>query len=230
MAKAYLQYKNLKIREDIQLGTPEDDEYTEAMKAYREYLTLEVCENDEFLYAFEIFEDNFKKEIVEALFLADAEPVDISISFDMSATTLETYRELFFDTENTFRSSLDKVCYIEDYENTFGKDLKLRAYSLGPQFIYFKYGNVVPKTEEQRVLVKKMFLASAYRAMEANFNPLNSRVTKHAMEWSKTMIKTYEVMEKLMGDDTDHGNDLLTIITKKGLGADQVDPTTEEIV
>lgn len=230
MASEYLQYKNHKIREDIQLGNPADDEYTEVMHAYRDYLTSGSCEDDEYLYAFEIFKDEFRREVVESLFLADAEAEDISISFDINQRTLEAYRELFFDTDNAFRSNLDKVCYIEDYPNEFGKDLKLRSYSLGPQFIYFKYGNVVPKTEEQRNLVKKMFLASAYRAMEANFNPLSSKITKHAMEWSKTMIKTYEVMEKLMGEDTDHSQELIQVITRKGSSFQQLDITKEKIV
>jgi hypothetical protein len=132
--------------------------------------------------------------------------------------------------ENAFRSDLDKVAYIESYDDPFGKELKLRSYSLGPQFIYFKYGNIVPKSEEQRHLVKKMFLASAYRAMEANFNPINSKITKASMDWSKTMIKAYEVMEKLMNEDTDQSQELVAIIAKKGFSNPQIDPTQEEIV
>lgn len=230
MSRDYLQYKNLTVRNDIAARKKPDDEYTEAMLELRNYLLKKECSDDDFLYAFELFEDPTRREIVEALLVADSELQDIYNGFKIPLKTLEVYRELFFDMENAFRSDLDKVAYIESYDDPFGKELKLRSYSLGPQFIYFKYGNIVPKSEEQRHLVKKMFLASAYRAMEANFNPINSKITKASMDWSKTMMKAYEVMEKLMNEDTDQSQELVAIITKKGFANPQIDPTKEEIV
>lgn len=204
----------------MRAGRPEGDDYTDIMAFYHEYLRRRTCLSEDYCYAFSIFEDPTRREIVEALFLAEAEHKDISDAFGLSRQACEAYQELFFDTKK-FRSRLDKISYIENYPDKFGKELKLRAYSLGANFIFFKYANLIPETEEQRQLVKRMFMASAYRAMEANFNPIASTISKAALEWSKNMLKAYEAMEKLMGDTGEDSRELHKYLVQRTLD----DPT-----
>lgn len=215
MTQKELRHRHLKVLEDAKRKRSPSAEYTELMVTYHAYLRHEACDSEEQVYAFELFEDPTRREIVEALLLADASPEDIRNAFGITPAMLEYYQELFFDTAR-FVTKLDKVSYIETYPDPFGKELKLRAYSLGPQFIFFKYGNIVPETEDQRRLVKKMFMASAYRAMEANFNPITSKVSRAASEWSKNMLKAYEAMERLMGD-TDNSGELHKYLMERAL-------------
>jgi hypothetical protein len=175
------------------------------MLSYREFLSKGTCLNETHYHAFLINRDPIQKEVVESLLLADADPDDVLEVFGISSETIEAYEELFFD-RTAFRAKLDKVSYVEQYPDKFGKDLKLRAFSLGPEFVFWTYGNAIPKTDAQRALVKRMFMTSAYRAMEATFNGIDSKITKQALDWSKNMLKAYEALEKLLSQEgnTDH--------------------------
>lgn len=148
-----------------------------------------------------IYKDGFQKEIVEALLMSGAETADIKQAFGIPEQVLKDYQELFFDITK-LETHLDKLSYVTNYPDRFGKELKVRALNLGPSFIYFKYANIVPTSNVQRDLVKKMFLSSAYRAMEANYTSMTTDVSKSAIEYAKLMLKAYDSIEKLMKDDT----------------------------
>lgn len=169
--------------------------YTQAMSAYYEHL-----EGDAYKPA-HIHNDCFQKEIIEALLMSGAEPADIKQAFGIPEQVLKDYQELFFDLTK-LETHLDKLSYVTNYSDRFGKELKIRALNLGPAFIYFKYANIVPTSNIQRDLVKKMFLSSAYRAMEANYTSMTTDVSKSAIEYAKLMLKAYDSIEKLMKDDT----------------------------
>jgi hypothetical protein len=195
-----LNHKHTVVHEDFIKSRKDFSEYTDAMKVYREFLSKHTCSSEPHLHAFLIYRDPIQKEVVESLLLADADPKDIMEVFGIPAEVILIYGELFFDT-TAFRAKLDKVSYIEQYPERFGKDLKLRAFALGPEFVYWTYGNVIPKTDSQRALVKRMFMTSAYRAMEATFNGIDSKITKQALDWSKNMLKAYEALEKLLSQE-----------------------------
>lgn len=211
-----LRHRQLQVEQDIVNGKRTNKTYSEAMRLYYAYVKRGTSEEAEADYAFKLQTDPVRREIVEAMLLADAPKEDVSKAFGIPMRVLDLYVDLYFDT-SIFVSSLDKISYIADYPDTFGKELKQRSYSLGPQFIYFKYGNIIPETKEQQALVKKMFMSSAYRAMEANFNSINSKVTQRALDWSKNMLKAYEAMEKLMGEDKDTNQELWKIVTERTL-------------
>lgn len=173
------------------------------------------CLNEYAIKAYEIYKDSFKREIIEALLLADADFYDIRSVFGVHENVTKIYSSVFFDV-TAFETYLDKLSYVEQYkESSFGRELKLRALNLGPNFVFFKYGNIIPKTQDQRDMVKKMFLGSAYRAMEANYNNMESGVSKSSLEWAKVMLKAYEAIEKLMTEDKEGNTDLVKILLKK---------------
>jgi hypothetical protein len=190
------------------------------MKEYTQFLITGTTKNPDKDYAFSINKDKFKKEIVEALLLSDANPDDVYKIFGISEVSLESFRGVFFDTTK-FKTYLDKLSYIETSRSSFGKELKTRALSLGPEFIYFTYGKVIPTDEEQKALLKKLFLTSAYKAMELNFNSVSSQASKSAVELGKLMIKVYDSMQK-NGEDDSVNETFYKVITKKNVDS----PTT----
>lgn len=205
----------VRVKDDIANSNGPDEDYTDNMKSYYYYLSKNVCDNQESVVAFKLFEDTTKKEIVEALVLAEADPEDIYAVFGIPQKSYQIYKELFFDM-NQFLTKLDVVSYLENYnENKFGKDLKVRAYNLGPHFIYYKYGNVTPSNDQQKALMKKMFLVSAYKGAEAQFNPGTSKVSKAALDWSKNMIKAFEALEKFSDDGSNDSNNLVKVLTSR---------------
>lgn len=188
----------------------------EILVDYYNFLTGTSAEeedlDDRFEEAYELFKDNFQKEVIEALLLSDANYEDINTHFGIDTDVLKIYKYLFFETDN-FNNHLEKLSYLENYKaSDFGKELKVRAVNLGPEFIYFRYANIVPNTKDQRDAVKKMFMASAYRAMEANYTDINSKTSKSALEWGKIMLRAYEAIENLMNEDATDTENILRIV------------------
>ena len=201
-----------KVHEDFMKNKKPGSLYSQAMIFYYDYLKANIYSNLEFEIAVKINLDNTQREILESLLFADADIEDIEIVFEIPKQAIEYYKELFFDI-STFKTKLDRISYIENYPDRFGKELKLRALNLGPEFVYFTYGNIIPKTESQRALVKRMFLASAYKAMSINYNSISSKTTKLALEHAKVMLKSYEAIEKLMSDSGEDAKVMIKIIT-----------------
>jgi len=206
--------KAKKVADFISRDKEPDDSFTENMLQYYEHKRFARCESDPHIHAFSMYEKDLGKEIIEALILAEADPLDVQMIFEIPQEVFAIYKDLFFDMAN-FRSRLDKILYVETYEGKFGKEIKLRALHLGADFIFFKYGNYIPKTESQRVMVKRMFMAASYRAMEANFNPIDSRITKASTEHAKIMLRAYECIEKLMAEDTGEGENMAKVLTRR---------------
>jgi len=222
------------VEEDAKFGVSLDEQtYTKAMSQYYMYLTdsFESEVEEDFAYAFTLRQNELQREIVEALILSEADFADVEEIFEVSPVTLAAYKELFFETANLV-SKLDMISYLETYTPDHAKALKLRAYNLGPNFIFYRYGNITPTTSEQQDLVKRLFLTSAYNAMEANYSKMTSATAKAASQHAGMMLKAYEAIRKLMEDGPSDGTDVLvkvlvgedepTAKTKRKVKKDQV--------
>lgn len=204
MFNELLKHKANKVQKDIRQGKKPDKQYTEVMSKYHTYLK-EGSGDRESLYAFNIGKDMVRREMVEALILSEADLEEVETIFGLPQVVMQMYKELFFETDNFF-SRLDVISYLENYDEDFGKAIKVRAYNMGAEFLFFKYANIAPKSESQKRLVKQMFMGSAYRAMEANYSNLTSAKTKAATTHAGIMLKCYEAIEKLM-DSGNEGNE-----------------------
>ena len=186
---------------------------TTAMAEYYKFL-INPCDSSidpEHLYVFYINAEEVKREIMESLLLSAADADEVYEVFGITPTMFSAYKELFFNVDNLV-SRLDIVEYLENYPDGLGKALKIRAFNLGPEFVYFKYGNIVPRNETQKDLVKKMFMASAYKAMESNYSSSSTGASKAATTHASLMLKAYEVMRRLMDGEGDDGLEKLTEI------------------
>jgi hypothetical protein len=202
-----LRKKANRVVEDVKKSLVLDKKsYTKAMVQYFYYLVTGLNHKLDKLhrYVFDMEADFLKREIIESLLLSKADPDEIEAVFGITPDMVEIYSEMFFDLDNLV-SKLDIVSYLENYPDEAGKALKIRAYNLGPEFVYFRYGNITPSSVNQGKLVKKLFLTSAYKAMEANYSSVSANNTKAASAHASTMLKAYEAIKKLV-EDSDQPN------------------------
>lgn len=154
-----------------------------------------------------------QREILEALILSACPEETIERALAVPKEATAWYKELFFDT-TAFLTDLDKIEYLTNYEDDFGRELKNRAVSLGYEFVLFTYANLVPKTEVQKQLVERMFMATAYKAMSMNYSGIRTEITKNAVKHAELMLKAYEALRRYSDDDPSSGHDLTAFLTK----------------
>jgi hypothetical protein len=206
--------------------------YSEAMLAWRAY-------NEEDSPAvsgtadivFSIHESPRQSEILEALLLSGCPPEIIQEALSVPVAVTEWYAELFFDIA-VFRTDLDRLEYLEDYADPWGRDLKLKAVNLGYEFVLFNFANLVPKTASQKKLVERMFMATAYKAMAMNYNGIKSEVNRQAVKHAELMIKAFDLLAKTNADDTNGSYDLVSLLAADdaGQGGSVVKPKAEDII
>lgn len=213
-----------KVIADVRSATPPQEEYTSNMEQYYSYCDTGSCTDSDCSYAFDINKNEYKREILEALILGGASDTEIEVAFSIKKKTLECYREIFFDLEQV-NSKLDLLEYLENYPTQFGKELKLRAFTLGASFIFYTYGKLIPDTTEQKELLKRLFMASAFKSLEMQNNNMNSKTSKAALDYAKVMLSAYSAMEKMLDEDNS-GKDmtLVAVLTNKVLST-----TTEDL-
>ena len=168
--------------------------------------------------AFGIYGDAVQREIFEALLLSSCPPEEIKSAFNVPPESVAIYKELFFDPAK-FRTGLERISYLENYPDEFGKSLKQRAVDLGYAYVLFVYANIVPKTAEQKALVQKMFMSSAYKAMNMNYMGMNAAAMNKAIEHGKLMLKAFETLTRLESAGVDESYQLTEYITNQDEGA-----------
>lgn len=200
-----------RVQKDARNNIRPSPEYSESMLHYWEHCTVGHCTSTQADIAFTIYEDQTQKEILESLLLSECPDQDIIDAFLVPQNSIEIYKELFFDVKY-FRTKLDKISYLENYSDSFGKELKIRAVNLGYEYVLYTYADIVPKTSAQKQLVQRMFMSAAYKAMSMNYNGITSSTTKQAIEHGKLMLKAYETLTKINSEDVSDAYDLTRII------------------
>lgn len=210
--------KHRQVISDVENGKRPTEDYSDNMSAYWDYLDRGKSTDDNVDYAASLFHGGgTRRAIMDAMLFGDAKPADIETVFDIPAGVIAAYRELFFDSA-AFRTRIDKLAYMDELaEGTLEFELARRAYSIGPEFIYFTYGNHIPSTDNQRALVKKLYMTSAYKAMDSMFNSSTSKVSTAARDYAKLMLRAYETIEALLSADPDDGKDFVQVLLKKDL-------------
>lgn len=226
-----LNHRAITVQNDYKKNRNPDESYTESMLNYCSYIKSDLDSlKEEDLIAFDLYEDDFQRELFEGLLIGKADPSDIEEVFGIPAASQEVYKEMFFDMDNAFRTKLDLISYIENYPEKWGKDVKMRAYSFGPEFLYYTYAQVIPKTKAQHDMVKRIFLSSAYKALAVNFTGPNSKINKEAMEFTKLMLKAYEALSKYQEENSDQDTDLVKVLVKRASAVTESHQIDGEII
>lgn len=179
---------------------------------------------------FGIRRSELQSEILEALILSKCPADIIEKSFAIPAEAVAWYAELFFDL-STFRTTLDTIEYVETYKTAWARDLKLRAVNLGYEYVLFTYANLVPETEQQKKLVERMFMATAYKAMAINYNGIGSTATSQAIKHAELMLKAHNALVKTNDSDINESRMLIHALTGDiELPSSDLIPNQEDIV
>lgn len=202
--------------------------YTKAMLDYRMHKSgNDIPETSEI--AFAIRESPRQAEILEALLLSGCPFPEIEEAFRVPAESARIYAELFFDTA-VFRTDLDRLEYLEDYPDAFGRDLKSKAVSLGYDFVLFTFASLIPKTPSQKKLLERMFMATAYKAMSMNYSGIKSEVNKLAVKHAELMIRAYDLLAKVNAEETPESYDLVSLLAAQPEIVPSLKPASEEII
>ncbi len=172
--------------------------------------------------AFSMHDDPVQREILEALMISSCPVESMKEAFGIPPESVELYKQLFFDPAK-FKTGLERISYLEKYPDEFGKSLKQRAVDLGYAYVLFVYANIVPKTAEQKALVEKMFMSSAYKAMNMNYMSMNASSMNKAIEHGKLMLKAFETLTKLDSSGTDDNYQLTEYLTNAHCSADNAE-------
>lgn len=224
--------KQKKVLSDVRNVLNYTNEYTSNMVEYYSFCDIGDCKDKDCLYAFEINKNEYKREILEALILGGASDFDIETVFGIKRKTIECYKEIFMDLTQV-QSRLDLLEYVENYPTKFGKELKLRSLTLGPSFIFYAFGKLIPDTPEQKQLLKRLFMTSAFKSLEMQNNSMNSKTSKAAMDYAKIMLSAYNAMEKMLDDDKSNREmNLVEVLTNRVLSTttDGLDLDSGDIV
>lgn len=201
-----------RVRKDARRRSVPGSDYSPAMRAYYDWCRRNECDDEAAALAISIYADRTQAEILEALLISDCPARDIEEAFGVPTAAIEIYGELFFNVAR-LRTKLEKISYVTNYPEPFGKELKLRALNLGYEYVLYTYANIVPRTGKQRQLVKRMFMSAAYKAMSMNYSGLTSTATKAAVEHAKLMLRAFEALDRTADDaDNDSANNLLKIL------------------
>lgn len=175
-----------------QTGTYQTDDPLE--EALVRLLLGETDVPEEVMRAYATYLDDYKREVVEAFLLAEAQPRDLHDIFRIQHDVIEVYQHLFFDT-SVFHDRLDAEAYArnypEDHDDGYGRELKINAIQLGLEYLKASFGRgnyEVSPTKAVRELVSQAYvttkLASKYK--------IDSPKAKEARKWASTMVKSIE--------------------------------------
>lgn len=172
-------------------------------------------------YAYDIYLDKYKSEVIEAFILSGGDDVFIEKLLRVPSKVSAIYRSLFFRQE-VFRDELDVEAYVHTYdEDEYGKEIKLCAVTLGKEYLIFRF-NKDPNSElDVSGAMKSMVEASYMLSKATKINPLNSASSKEARQWMGMALKSLETYAKIKPSTESNSDDFK-------LALENIDRTTNE--
>lgn len=190
------------LARDVQAGTVAD---TEATTNYAAWLSGESVPL-EYQIAFDTYSDFAKRVKLESLLMGNCPDEVLIGTLGFTQTTLDAYRELFFDL-SVLHTDIDKLVFAERYykENT-GRDvpavdnLILRGYNQGYHVLLLQYCNLVPTSEESLNILRRVFAGAVYKATSVQYTGMGSTIDKRAIEHCQLALKILDTMKTLQVD------------------------------
>lgn len=177
-------HRAIRIHEGGEPQNETEQEYLDALngESKHEYL----------LYAKDIYDNDYKSEVIEAFLLAGAKNNDVAAVLRVPAQVVNVYRFLFFDTE-VFKDELDVEAYAQGYgESEFGKEIKVCAVTLGIDYLRYRFGRN-KKHDISMVDALSSMIETGYVLSKATrLNPLDSNSAREARQWMMSAIKGME--------------------------------------
>ena len=138
--------------------------------------------------AMDIYQHEFKREVLEAFLLAGASPEEIDQILRVSVPETEAYRSIFFD-PSVFSNELDVIDYAYEYKKSeFGTELKRYAVDLGLECLKVRMSRgsyVVHGEMAQDVIRSTAFIM----AQLARVNKSDSSMANASLKWAQLSLK-----------------------------------------
>lgn len=162
----------------------------------------------EVLQAYLAYRNDYKKEVIEAFFLAGGGADDLAEIFSIDPKISGVYAHLFFD-RGVFSDKLDMQTYARTYPDTkndgYGKALKCDALDLGLEYLKASFGKAtycVPEVTALRENITQAYLLSKVSMRHG----LDTQKAKESRQWAAVMIKALETLptiEEYAGTEKD---------------------------
>lgn len=151
-------------------------------------------------YAYSIYVDPYKSEVIEAFLLANGSAEDIKNTLRIPGAVVTAYQHLFFD-RAVFRDELDVEAYAQTYpaetkEEKWGRELKISAVSLGLEYLIYRFAHKDPDIDLVGSL--KAIISNAYMLTKATrINPLDSDAARESRQWATMAVKAMETYTRV---------------------------------
>ena len=193
----------------------------EAEIRYSALLKGEPCTNEAVNYAIEVYEDDYKREVLEAFLLAQATNDDVESVLRVPADVTRAYRQLFWDA-GVFKDELDIEAYAQTYgDNDYGKEIKVCAITLGLGYLRYRFSRGQHSEISLLDALQNMIETSYVLCQATRLNPMDSNASKEARQWMSMVVKNIDQYIKTR-PVLDDFNDEFEIALKN------IDKTTKE--
>jgi len=165
-------------------------------------------QNDAISYAYEIYNDTYRSEILNAWIMAGATNTQLHDIFDINLDVCAAYRELFFD-PTQFRDELDRLVWVTRYKGTpYGKNLLQQAIMGGIDTLMWLFGKTT-EVNPQKVL-KDIMTDAYFRGSSGRMHSSTSKEASAAYSYMQTAFKAATNLAK----NVEHGEDIASLVIK----------------
>lgn len=183
-----------RVKTDVSANTTitTKHKYTSGMTRYAKFLREGPKSDIGIAEVVAIDNSALKSRIIKSCLISEAQPMDVDVVFGISEETLILYGELFFNMDK-LPKYLDKIAYIEEQSDAEDKALLSTTLRIGCNYVYIKYGNLIPDSADHLNVIKRIFYNSAHMVLaEYALGDRDARMIKDmviSLEKTYTMFK-----------------------------------------
>lgn len=165
---------------------------------------------DEVDHAYYIYQDEYQREIVDTLLLAETPLDEIEVYFEIPEAVTTVYKHLFFDLR-VFRNRLDRVSYARNYvgSSEFGSQLKLGAVEYGKDYVLSCLAKAAGYNVDPVKAVKESVTMGYVLSKNALEHAVDSSKAKEARQWASTMNSAIQTLSAAHENSRGQDRDLL---------------------
>lgn len=192
MKRVSPQHRLESVRVAVKQATPPENPVERSLYCV---LMGEAGADPDVVYAYELFNNEEHRAILNAFFLSGAPPDVTSRVLGIPVRVLAAYQFLFFDVD-TFRNRLEKISYAAECDaSAYAKELLRTGVMVGAEYLIWTYGG--RGEVDTRQVVRHTMVDSFFRGMAHKGNSLTSGVTKESQKWWATAIRNAEILERI---------------------------------
>lgn len=180
-------------------------------------LQLNISTPMAFIKAVRIYENDHKREVVEAFLLVGAENKTFKDILLMDPDTIMFYRDLFFDM-SVFDDRLDIDAYARTYREgpdgkLWGREIKTAAIDMGLEYMKVRFSHGTYEVPPA-VAVRSAITQGYVMARAAQLAGIDSNVSREARGWMLTLGKNVSILPAVKEETVNKALDLRIALTQ----------------